>query len=171
MHPEPLHSVVEGGGTAVSESDDYIKARENTEPAPRQAPDGSLGLSPEQALDAVIALEGLDWSQGLTRDQIRRKYRALPQAIYLRLPDSKRFLSARDVLREVGIAPSRAEGEFLGAHPDVPEEDAVEDGGPPAWGQQPGVYSEHAVLEGGSAEDREGLLPGYEPQEGEEPAN
>lgn len=154
----------------MSASDDYIKTEDAQSGAQVQPDDDALRLTAEQALDAATALEGLNWGDGLTRDQIRRKYRALPRAIYLRLPDSKRYTSAADVLHEAGLAASRAEGEYLGANPDIPSEDSMSDGGPPDWGQQPAVYGSTLSVDGGSAEDKEGLLPGDNPELGEEPA-
>ncbi len=101
------------------------------------------------------ALAALHWAGGLTRAQIRRKWRALPQAIYLRLPDSKRYTSAEDVLHDAQIAPSRAEGDFLGPYPDldVLEELSVDDGGPPAWGPDP-LFTPGTSVDSGSGEDR-----------------
>lgn len=158
----------------MSGRDDYIKTRNARSRAP-VPPDGdasqTLRLTPEQTLDAAIALDALSWGSGLTRDQIARKYPALPEAIYLRLPDSKRYMSAAEVLREAGVAASRAEGEYLGANPDIPAEESVGDGGPPDWGQQPAVYNSTVSVDGGSAEDTEGLLPGDNPELGEEPAS
>src|SRR5262249_12628178 len=105
-----------------------------------------------------------------TRDQIVRQYRELPLGIYLRLPDSKRFESAAEVLHEAGVAPSRAEGDFMGAHPDLPTADSLGDGGPPDWGQQPAVYPANASLESGSATDLEGeTAEGENPDEDETP--
>lgn len=105
--------------------------------------------------DLRAALARLPWGQGLKRAQIRRKWRALPAAIYLRLPDSKRYTSAEEVLRDAEIAPSRAEGEYLGPYPDldVMEELSLDDGGPPAWGPDP-LFTLGTQIDSGSAEDR-----------------
>ncbi|HEY7984572.1 MAG TPA: hypothetical protein VID73_10420 [Ktedonobacterales bacterium] len=105
--------------------------------------------------DLRAALAELPWAHGLKRAQIRRKWRALPQAIYLRLPDSKRYTSADEVLRDARIAPSRAEGDFLGPYPDldVLEELSLDDGGPPAWGPDP-LFTPGTRVDSGSAEDR-----------------
>jgi hypothetical protein len=103
--------------------------------------------------DVRRALAALSWGDGLTRDQIRRRYRALPQSIYLRLPASKRFRAASEVLHDADIAASRAEGEFLGPHPDLPEGESLSDGGPPAWGPDP-VFTPGGYVDSGSAEDR-----------------
>src|SRR5262249_35038813 len=108
-------------------------------------------VTPDEVLDTLAALEALDWSQGLTRDQIRRKYRALPEPIYLRLPSSKHFTSPEEVLHDAGVASSRAEGDFMGPAPDLPDEDSLDDGGPPAWGGDPIFNGD--VQDGGSAED------------------
>ena len=99
------------------------------------------------------ALGALDWSRGLTRLQIKRKYRALPQAVYLRLPSSRRYHDPDEVLHDVAIAASRAEGDFLGADPDLPEAESREEGGPPAWGPDP-IFTPGASVDSASAEDR-----------------
>jgi hypothetical protein len=101
------------------------------------------------------ALYALNWSAGLTRRQVRRRCRILPQSVYLRLPDSKRYYAADDVLHDARIAPSRAEGEFLGTYPDldVEEQESLEEGGPPAWGPSP-LFTPGGAVDSGSAEDR-----------------
>ncbi|MEO7002129.1 MAG: hypothetical protein ABI274_10105, partial [Ktedonobacterales bacterium] len=70
----------------------------------------------------------------------------------------RRFTSAQDVLHAASLAPSRAEGEYLGENPDLPEAASLADGGPPAWGPTP-LTSIDAVEDGGSAEDRSTLQP------------
>lgn len=156
----------------MDSNDDYVKADDPIASTPARVGGAeALHVTQEQALDTAIALESLSWGDGLTRDQIRRKYKALPNGIYLRLPDSKRFHSSVEVLREAGISQSRAEGDFMGAHPDLPTEESIADGGPPDWGTQPAVYPPGASILSGSATDQEGLLPGDNPLEGEEPGN
>jgi hypothetical protein len=103
--------------------------------------------------DVWLALSELTWGDGLTRTQIRHKYRALPHSVYLRLPSSKRYRSPDEVLREAGMARSRAEGDFMGADPDLPEAEAREEGGPPAWGPDP-IFTPGASVDSASAEDR-----------------
>ena len=98
-------------------------------------------------------LAALDWSQGLTRAQIRRRYPLFPQSLFLRLPDSKRYYAADDVLHDAQIAASRAEGEYMGAAPDLPDAASVDEGGPPAWGPSP-LFTPGGAVDGGSAEDR-----------------
>lgn len=154
----------------MSAHDDDSKTGNVEARLPVSADEDVPRLTLEQLLDVAIALEALDWSAGLTRNQMRRRYRALPLAIYLRLPASKRYASAAEVLYEAGAAESRAEGEYLGASPEIPAEASVADGGPPDWGRQPAVYNEGASISGGSSEDTEGLLPGEHPGPGEEPA-
>jgi hypothetical protein len=148
------------------ERDKYIKDWDERfragMPAEVPANEDALLLTPDQILDAVISLRALDWGTGLDRDEIRRAYPGLPLAIYLRLPDSKRYLYAGEVLHEAGAALSRAEGDFLGPDPDIPAHESVEDGGPPGWGQQPGIYRVPPTIDGGSAEDTEGLVLGEE---------
>ncbi len=103
-------------------------------------------------LTAQLAL--LDWSHGLTRNDIKAAYPDFPQPVYLRLPDSKRFSSPEEVLHAAQIAPSRAEGEFLGPAPDIPANLSIEEGGPPAWGNSP-LVTPGGVIDAGSAEDKE----------------
>lgn len=99
----------------------------------------------------------LDFGQdGLTRDEIRKKYRDLPEVVYLRMPSRRHFLNAEEIVRDVLDARSRAEGEYLGPDPDIPDAASVSDGGPPAWGGDP-LLTEDAIEDGGSAEDTEGL--------------
>ena len=99
-------------------------------------------------------LAALNWSTGLTRDQIRRKYRSLPEPIYLRLPAKKLYFSPNSLMHDAEVATSRAEGDFLGATPDLPEEQALDDGGPPGWGPSP-LFTPGGVIDGKSAEDRD----------------
>lgn len=99
------------------------------------------------------ALGALDWGKGLTRLQIRRKCRILPQSVYLRLPASRRYHSASEVLHDAAIAASRAEGDFLGAEPDLPEAESRAEGGPPAWGPDP-IFTPGGSVDSASAEDR-----------------
>ncbi len=113
-----------------------------------------LWITAQDVANAMRMLPKLDWSNGLTRDGIQKQWNALPIGMYLRLPDSKHFHTAAEVLHEAGISSSRAEGDFMGAHPDVPEEESVEDGGPPGWGAQPAVFPQGAEIDGGSEEDR-----------------
>ena len=161
---------------AGSSDDDYIKSSSEEarlglpadEPAEEMAREGDFDLTVEKAAEAADILRKFDWSGGLTRDEIRRQYHELPLAIYLHLPDSKRFTSADEVLRDAGFAENRAEGDFLGPDPDFPERESIEDGGPPGWGGDP-EFSIGGIEDGGSAEDTEGLLPGDEP--GQEPAS
>jgi hypothetical protein len=98
-------------------------------------------------------LAALDWSKGLTRDQVRRKYRLLPAGLYLRLPAKKLYFGPVELLHDAEIAPSRAEGDFLGAAPGLPDEAALDDGGPPAWGPSP-LFTPGGKVDGSSAEDR-----------------
>jgi len=157
----------------VNQRDDYIKSpraeRRLGLPADQAAGGDQLAVTEEDALEAGARLERLDWGRGLTRDEIRLRYRELPLGIYMRLPDTKRYHSAMEVLHEAGVAPSRAEGDFMGANPNLP--DAESDGGPPAWGDQSGVYARPAatIEQSGSATDTEGLLPGE--TQGREPAS
>ena len=96
----------------------------------------------------------LDWAGGFTRNDLKTACPTLPQMLYLRLPDSKRFYSPAEVLQAARLAPSRAEGDFLGANPTLPANRSVEEGGPPAWGEDP-LLTLGATIDSGSAEDRE----------------
>lgn len=117
--------------------------------------DPRLTLTHHQIEAAARALSQIDWGEdGLTRDQIREHYPALPRSIYLHLPSSKHFSSTAEVLQQAELAASRAEGEFMGANPDLPEEESIADGGPPAWGPTP-LFTPGGVVDGGSAEDTE----------------
>jgi hypothetical protein len=121
------------------------------------ADSANLELTPELVAQVSRALASLDWRAGLTRAQIRRKAPHLSRDIFLRLPSSKRYGSAREVLHDAGIAASRAEGDFLGPDPTLPEEDSVAEGGPPAWGPSP-LFTIGGAVDGGSAEDSTGLV-------------
>jgi len=129
-------------------------------PKPQAEPDALAQFSNDELETAALHLMELDYgTDGLTRDEIRKRYRELPEALYLRMPSSRHFLSAEEALRDALDARSRAEGDLLGAQPDLPERESLEDGGPPAWGGDP-LFTRDAVEDGGSAEDTEGLFQG-----------
>ena len=109
---------------------------------------------PDELRAAAAHLAQLDWAQGLTRNDIKAAYPAFPHPIYLLLPDSKRFRSPEEVFLAARLAPSRAEGDFLGATVDIPAKTSVEEGGPPSWGESP-LVTPGGVIDSGSAEDRE----------------
>jgi hypothetical protein len=120
-----------------------------------EAPEPELEVAAVDERRTIQHLDAMLWpAQGLTRDEIKRKFRDMPKGLYLRLPSSKRYHSPAEVFRDAEIAPSRAEGDFVGAHPDIPEAESVSDGGPPAWGGTP-LFSVGGVEDGGSAEDRD----------------
>ncbi len=122
-------------------------------PEPQAEPDALTQLSADVLETVTLSLLELNYGpDGLTRDQIRKYYRDLPEELYLRLPASRRFHSAEDTLRQAGSSESRAEGDFLGAWPNIPEAESVADGGPPAWGGDP-LLTRDAVEDGGSGED------------------
>lgn len=125
-------------------------------------PQPDLVITPEMLRATSEALTRLNWSSGLTRDQIKKKCPQLAPAVYLRLPATKAFASPAEVLHDVGDAQSRAEGEYLGANPDIPEAESLAEGGPPAWGGDP-LYSIGGIENSGSAEDTEGLVEGDVP--------
>ena len=120
--------------------------------------EAALILTSEDLHTAERELDQLDWGEdGLTRDEIRERYPKLPSALYLRLPSSKRFTSALDVLHNVADSETRAEGEIPGDSAESPEAESIGDGGPPAWGPDP-LFSLEGKEDGGSAEDTEGLF-------------
>jgi hypothetical protein len=112
-----------------------------------------MQLHPDELRAAAAHLTQLDWKRGLTRNDIKAAYPGFPQHIYLLLPDSKRFHSPQEVLRAARLAPSRAEGDFLGTAPAIPANLSVEEGGPPAWGESP-LVTPGGMIDSGSAEDR-----------------
>ncbi|HLW01106.1 MAG TPA: hypothetical protein VKT82_20785 [Ktedonobacterales bacterium] len=109
---------------------------------------------PEELRTLAAQLAQIDWSRGLTRNDIKAVYPDFPQQMYLRLPDSKRFSSAQEMFLAARLAPSRAEGDFLGASPMVPARMSVEEGGPPDWGDSP-LVTPGGLVDSGSAEDRQ----------------
>jgi hypothetical protein len=112
-----------------------------------------------QDFNQILAqLAQLDWTRGLTRNDLKASSPSFPRELYLRLPDSKRFHSPAEVLRTAWLAPSRAEGDFLGAGPNIPANRSVEEGGPPAWGESP-LVTPGGTIDSGSAEDREEPAP------------
>lgn len=158
-----------GHQAGKAERDDYIKSEETErrlgltgDEQPLATDDAELQLHVTHAEvgQTAKALGGLDWTHGLTRDQIRQAYHDLPLGIYLRLPDSKHFSSAGEVLHEAGVASSRAEGDFMGANPDYPVAASLADGGPPGWSDEDPLYVVNGQIDGGSAEDSEELQPG-----------
>ncbi len=112
----------------------------------------------EEPHDLHEQLARLNWGHGLTRNDIKAAYPAFPHALFLRLPDSKRFNSPEEVLHAARIAPSRAEGDFMGAEPDLPSKLSVEEGGPPDWGDSP-LVTPGGVIDSGSEEDRDESMP------------
>ncbi|MFI5271889.1 MAG: hypothetical protein ACHQ4H_02495 [Ktedonobacterales bacterium] len=162
--PNDIHAAAR----RVRASDDYINSPEEEqalglpagETAEQIAAEGELKVTRPEVRAVDRALHTLDWSGGLHRDDIKARWHDFPLGIYLRLPASKRFDSPEAVLDECGLSGSRAEGMFMGPHPDFPERASVADGGPPGWGEQQAIYPVGSQIDGGSAEDRDGLLPG-----------
>lgn len=123
------------------------------EPRPEADPAALAGISTDHMETLALRLMEVDFGPtGLTRDQLRRHMKGLPEALYLRLPASRHYFAAATVLRDAGSAPSRSEGDFLGPNPDIPTEESLEDGGPPAWGPTP-LLTRDGVEDSGSAED------------------
>jgi hypothetical protein len=155
----------------VEANDDYINKPGDErrlglpadETADQIAAEGELDVTSDEVLRASHALSRLDWhGGGLNRDEIKARYGALPVGIYLRLPATKKYTSSAEVLHECGLAQARAEGMFEDPNleSEFPEAASVDDGGPPGWGDQSGIYRLGGSVEGGSAEDKEGLIQG-----------
>jgi hypothetical protein len=124
-------------------------------PRPGAEPGALAAVSNGDMETLALRLMDLDFGpQGLTRDRLRRRLKDLPDALYLRLPASRHYHSVEEVLRDAASAPSRAEGDYLGANPDIPEAESLDEGGPPAWGGDP-LLTLDAVEDSGSAEDDE----------------
>ena len=95
-------------------------------------------MKPTALKDVERELQHLDFGDGLTRDELRRSMPNLPREIYLDLPASKRYRSARELLHDAANAANRAEGEVVREDFDAfDSEGAEDDGGPAAWGQDP----------------------------------
>lgn len=151
-------------------SDDYINTPEEerslglpyNESADQIAAEGELRVTASEAAAVERDLRRLDWRGGLHRDDIKALWPQFPVGIYLRLPASKKYYTPEEVLVECGLSSDRAEGMFMddNLEAEFPEAQSIEDGGPPGWGDQPAVYPQGTAIEGGSAEDTEGLLPG-----------
>ena len=118
--------------------------------------------SHDAQISAAIArvrpeLERLDWGEhGLTRQDLQDRLADFPHVLYLQLPASKRFRSAAETLHAIDVEYERADGEFFDNAASLPDERMVrEDGGPPAWGNDPLLAG--GSEESGSATDTEGL--------------
>lgn len=104
------------------------------------------------------ALEALDWTHGLTRNDMRAQVPHLPQVLYLHLPDSKRFMSADQVFHAALNALARANGEFFDEEDsaEMPSDrDLADSGAPPAWGED--TILSGSTESGTSATDTDGL--------------
>lgn len=171
-------TAAERAAREIEANQDYINTPEEerdlglpyNESADQIAAGGELRVTRPEVVAAERELSHLDWTGGLHRDDIKARWPGFPVGIYLRLPASKKYSSPEQVLVECGLSSDRAEGMFMGSNPEAefPEAESINDGGPPGWGDQPAVYPLGAEVEGGSAEDTEGLLPG-ETVEGGEP--
>ncbi len=99
-------------------------------------------VKPNAAKDVERELEHLDFSQGLSRDDVRRRMPHLPEEIYLELPASKRYRSAAELMHDALNARNRAEGEIVREDFDAyGSSGAQDDGGPAAWGEDPIIAS------------------------------
>lgn len=176
--PNADTSPAERAAREIQANEDYINTPEEErslglpydESADQISAEGELRVTPAEVTEVEQGLRGLDWKGGLHRDEIKARWPQFPVGIYLRLPASKKYYTPDQVLHECGLAQARAEGMFEDAdlEAEFPEAESIDDGGPPGWGEQPAVYPLGAEVEGGSAEDTEGLLPG-ETVEGGEP--
>jgi hypothetical protein len=105
-----------------------------------------MDMKPTALKDVERELQGLDFSGGLTRDDVRQRMPHLPDEIYLELPASKRYRSAQELVHDAVNAPHRAEGEFVPEDFDTFDSHGAEDdGGPAAWEEDPimGTHSEN----------------------------
>jgi hypothetical protein len=101
-------------------------------------------MKPTALKDVEKELQGLDFSHGLTRDDVRQRMPNLPEQIYLDLPASKRYRSAQELVHEALNARNRAEGEIVREDFDAFDSDGAEDdGGPAAWGEDPILGTHH----------------------------
>lgn len=95
-------------------------------------------MKPTALKDVQRELEGLDFSRGLTRDDVRRQRPNLPREMYLELPASKRYRSAAELVHDAVNSGHRAEGEVVPEDFDLYSSHGAEgDGGPSAWGEDP----------------------------------
>ena len=95
-------------------------------------------VKPTALKDVERELERLDFSHGLNRDEVRRRVPHLPREIYLELPASKRYRSARELVHDAVNAANRAEGDIVREDFDAFDaRGAEDDGGPAAWGEDP----------------------------------
>jgi len=79
--------------------------------------------------DLKQKLEAIDWSGGLTRDDLRDQIPDFPEIVYLHLPGSKKFASSLRLIQYLIVAAARLRADK------IPMEGAAELGGPDAWGQ------------------------------------
>lgn len=119
----------------------------------------ALTLTPEEVEEAARGLAQLDWGDGLTRVEIRRRFPELPDTIFMRLPSSRQYTSAEEVLRDADLSTERADGEWVGEAENLDEGESLDEGGPPAWGPDP-LLSNSGIEQSGSATDTEGLVEG-----------
>jgi hypothetical protein len=95
-------------------------------------------MKPTALKDVERELEHIDFSAGLTRDDVRRGMPNLRREIYLDLPASKRYRSAQELVHDALNAAHRAEGEIVREDFDAFDSSGAEDdGGPAAWGEDP----------------------------------
>ena len=95
-------------------------------------------MKPHALKDVERQIESLDFSTGLTRDDVRRGMPNLPRQLYLDLPASKRYYSAGELVHDALNAANRAEGEVVPEDFDGFDSSGAEDeGGPSAWGEDP----------------------------------
>ena len=95
-------------------------------------------MKPTALRDVRKELEQLDFSRGLTREDVRREMPHLPNEVYLELPASKRYRSAGELVHDAVNAGYRSEGEVTPEDFDMFDSHGAEsDGGPSAWGEDP----------------------------------
>ena len=98
----------------------------------------AFDMKPNALKDVKRELDHLDFGNGLTRDDVRRRMPHLPDEIYLELPASKRYRSAQELVHDAVNAPHRAEGDIVREDFDAFDASGAEaEGGPSAWGEDP----------------------------------
>src|SRR5215472_11400319 len=95
-------------------------------------------MKPTALRDVRRELQKLDFSHGLTRDDLLRLMPHLPHEVYLELPASKRFRNADEIVHDAVNSGYRSEGEVVPEDFDLfGSHGAESDGGPSAWGDDP----------------------------------
>ena len=84
-------------------------------------------------------LRALDWSQGLTREELQARLADFPAGVYMLLPSEREFHSPGELVSFYHRAWVRSQQEG------IPASGAAGDGGPAAWGPSPPSTGAHRV--------------------------